>query len=420
VRRYLSLLRNRAFATLWAGSTASAVGDSMTWVALVWLAFERGGARTVSGLVVAATAPVLVGGLASGLALDRFDRRSVLVAVNLTLAGAVAAVPAWSLAAGAPPTWLLFAVAALHGFLKIANWAGIPALIPALVPRAELNTANAMESVSFGIADVAGPAVAGALIAVASAELVLGLDALTYAVFLGCLLGLRGRLPRAHAEPDRGERGLRPALRFLRRTPPVLATTLMFMAFNVGEGMLLVLLPVYASSVLAGGAASYGLLVSAFSFAVLAGSLVVGAVGRRGRLGRSIALVQALAGASFLTLALAPGLLGAIAGLLLAGLLVSPLTIWAQTLRMQLIPENLRGRAFGLLRTLMQATPPVGGLLAGVLLAGPGLATTVLVMSTVMAVPGLIGLVSPALAEDAGTRRPRAPRRARPGRSTTP
>jgi MFS family permease len=411
VRHYLSLLGNRPFATLWGGSTVSAFGDSMTWVALVWLAFERGGGGTVSALVVVATAPVLIGGLASGVVLDHFDRRKVLVAVNIALALAVGSVPLWSLVSGPPPTWLLFAVAAGYGFLKIANWAGVPALIPALVPARELNTANAMESMSFGIADVAGPAVAGALITVVSAELVLGLDALTYLAFLGCLLALRGRLPRSPAADRPIEPGLRPALRFLRRTPPVLATTLMFMAFNVGEGMLLVLLPVYASSVLAGEAGTYGLLVSVFSVAALAGSLVVGAVEWRRALGPSIAVVQTVAGASFLLLALEPGLAGTIGGLLLAGLLVSPLTIWAQTLRMRLIPEELRGRAFGLLRTLMQATPPLGAALAGVLLAGPGLAATVLVMSAVMTLPGLAGLLSSSLEEPAGRRDPRAPHR---------
>jgi MFS family permease len=411
VRSYLSLLGNRPFATLWSGSTVSAFGDSMTWVALVWLAFERGGGATVSALVVVATAPVLVGGLASGLALDRFDRRRALIAVNATLALAVGSVPLWTLVAGPPPTWLLFAVAAGYGFLKIANWAGVPALIPSLVPARELNTANAMESMSFGIADVAGPAVAGALITVVSAELVLGLDALTYLAFLGCLLALRGRLPSPGPADRPVEPGLRPALRFLRRTPPVLATTLMFMAFNVGEGMLLVLLPVYAGSVLAGEAGTYGLLVSVFSVAALAGSLLVGAVTWRRTLGPSIAVVQTCAGASFLVLALEPGLPGTLAALLLAGLLVSPLTIWAQTLRMRLIPEELRGRAFGLLRTLMQATPPLGAALAGVLLAGPGLAATVLVMSTIMTLPGLAGLLSSSLEEPAGRRGPPAPHR---------
>ncbi len=413
MRRYLSLLGSRPFATLWGGATVSAFGDSMTWVALVWLAFERGGPGSVSALVVAATAPVIVGGLALGVVLDRFDRRAVLICVNATLACAVGLVPLWAHLAGPPPTWLLLSVAALYGFLKIANWAGVPAMIPALVPAEALNTANAMESMSFGVADVAGPAVAGALIAGVGAETVLAFDTLTYLVFLVCLVGLRGRIPQEHVGPDaHGDAGLRPALRFLWRTPPILATTLMFMAFNVGEGMLLVLLPSYTSSVLEGDAATYGLLLSAFSVGALTGSLVVGAIDWRPSLGRSIAVAQTLAGATFLVLALEVGLPGTVAVLLAAGLLISPLTIWAQTIRMRLVPEGMRGRVFGVLRTFMQATPPLGGAAAGILLGGPGVAATVVAMTAIMAVPGVVGLVTPALAES--RLRPSVPAPAQP------
>jgi hypothetical protein len=83
------------------------MGDAMTWVALVWIASERGGAGLVSALVVVSTAPVIAGGFAMGLLLDRADRLGVLVRVNLVLGLAVAAVPAWFALAGPPPTWLL-------------------------------------------------------------------------------------------------------------------------------------------------------------------------------------------------------------------------------------------------------------------------------------------------------------------------
>jgi hypothetical protein len=57
------MLRNRPFAALWAGSTVSSVGDSLTWVALVWTVYAVSGSpRVVSALVVVYTAPVIVEG----------------------------------------------------------------------------------------------------------------------------------------------------------------------------------------------------------------------------------------------------------------------------------------------------------------------------------------------------------------------
>jgi len=405
VGHYVRLLRNRPFAVLWTGSTLSAMGDAMTWVALVWIAFERGGAGLVSALVVVSTAPVIAGGFAMGLLLDRADRLRVLVRVNLVLGLAVAAVPAWFALAGPPPTWLLFVVAGSYGFLKMANWAGIPSLIPALVGEEDLNTANAMEAASFGIADVGGPAIAGALIALTGAYEVLAIDAASYLAFLACLVALRGRLPAfVPRSSHEAKPSLRPAFRFMWRTPAVRATTLMFMAFNVGEGMLLVLMPTFSREVIGGNAATFGALLSVFSLSALVGSVTIGAITWRWPLGRSIAVVQTLAGLAFLGLAAATSFPAAAATLALAGLLASPLTIWAQTIRMRLTPEEMRGRVFGVLRTLMQSTPPIGGALAGVLLGGPTVAVPVLVMSGVMAVPGLVGLATPALSHDGGSR----------------
>jgi len=146
--RYVEVLRVGPFAALWFGSTVSAVGDALTWVALVWLVMETAGSPgAVGGLVVASTAPVIGGGLAMGVLLDRFDRRRVLVVVNAVLGCAVASVPVLA-HAGLLRTWHLYGVAALYGLLKMANWAGVPSLIPALLPERDLGVVVLWNSTS--------------------------------------------------------------------------------------------------------------------------------------------------------------------------------------------------------------------------------------------------------------------------------
>jgi MFS family permease len=399
MRAYLRMLRNRPFAALWAGSTISSLGDALTWVSLVWIVYSlTGSARDVSLLVVVYTAPVIVGGLVMGPVLDRFDRRRVLIAVNAFLGMAVASVPVLS-GAGRLRIWHLEVVAGLYGLLKMANLAGVPSMLPSLVAEEDLNTANAMESISYWVSDVGGPALAGLLIGIVGGANVLIVDAGSYLLFIAFLTKLRvpdRRSDEAEPAEPAGGTGLRPAVRFVRRSPAILAITIMFMAFNVGEGMLFVLLPVHARTVLGGGAGTYGWLLSTFALAALVGSTLVGAVRWRWTLGRSIALAQALAGLAFIGLVAKPGLLGSMVVLAVAGGLSAPLTIWAQTVRMRLIPAEMRGRVFGLLRTAMQSTPPVGAAVAGWLLGGgteSRLAVVVLV--TFMSVPGLIGLGPP-------------------------
>ena len=111
--------------------------------------------------------------------------------------------------------------------------------------------------------------------------------------------------------------------------------------------MLLVLMPTFSREVLDGSAATFGALLSVFSLSTLVGSVAVGAVTWRRPLGRSIAVLQMLAGLAFLGLAVATSFPAAASTVALAGLLGSPLTIWAQTIRMRLTREQMRGRVFG-------------------------------------------------------------------------
>jgi MFS family permease len=405
MNRYLRLLRRRDFALLWGGATVSALGDGMSFVALVWLLIERGGTPAEVGWLAAVyTAPVVIGGLAAGVVLDRFDPRRVIALDNVIRGVAIASVPV-AAALGVLSTTQLFVVAAVYGLLFMTSIAGIPTLIPNLVEPDELTTANAMESISYGIAGLVGPALAGVVIALLGASVVLALDAVTYGVFVACLLTMRagapGRVPGGVTEPEPDVEpagaGLGPAVRFVLGAPAIVATTVMYMSLNIAGGITTVVIPIYARDVLGGGAATYGILLSALTAGELVGLIVIGALNWRWPLGRSIAAAALLSGLVLSLLLLRPDLAGMAAILASSGFVESSLTPWAQTIRMRLIPPALRGRVFALLRTLMQSTRPIGAVAAGVLLAGGELTVALASVALLVAVPGAIGLVIPAL-----------------------
>lgn len=392
----LRLLRRGPFALLWAGATVSTTGDAMSWVALVWLVYrQRGQAGDVAALAVAYTAPVAVGGLLAGRLLDRFDRRRLLAADNLVRGLAYLTVPV-AAALGLLTLTHLYLVAACYGLLKMVSLAGFPALIPAYVEGADLQRANALEGLSFGVSQAAGAALAAVLLPVAGAVPLLAVDGLSYLAYALCLARLpAGRSPAAPAARDRG-RSLVAVARLVWRTRALRATTVMFMLFNVGEGALLVFLPVYSGQAGA-GVAGYGLLVSAVTVGELAGSLGAGAV-VVSRLGPRIVAAQVAAATLLAGLLVRPPL--AVTLVLLAGFgaMTTPMTAWAQTLRMRLVPEGLHGRLFALLRTAMQATPPLGAALAAVTVPR-GVAPTVVAVVALMAVPALVAAPGLARAE---------------------
>jgi MFS family permease len=391
MRPYLEVLRLRRFRLLWAGDTISSLGDSVGFLALVWLVYSTAGsAATLGGFVAAHTAPVLLGGPLAGMALDRFDRRRLMIADSAARAGLMALVPLLHYA-GALRIWHLYVVAFAYGLLKMIPLAGVPSLIPDLVPDDRLEPANALETVSFFLSGVVGTAVAGALIGVVGGANVLWLDAASYLVFALLLW----RIGPVGAPPARsGRRALRDAVSLVVATPVLLATTAMFMLVNVGEGILAVLTPVYAREVLHGGAGTYGALVSVSAAAGLAGALVAGATAGRFRLARAIAVSELIAGCAYAGLAAKPGLALAFVALAAGSFFLGPLTVWAQTIRMRLVPPELRGRVFGLLRTLMQSTPPLGALLAAPLLSAGGVPLAALAVGALLAVPAAVALAA--------------------------
>ncbi len=197
----------------------------------------------------------------------------------------------------------------------------------------------------------------------------------------------------AHDAPSTTTRAYRVghALALLRHNPILLSTTLMFMTFNLGEGALSVWLPLFSAQVAPGGAEVYGALLGVLAVGETVGSVIAGGLVVRLSTGVLICLAQGLSGLALVPLLLGRTLLWVAVSLALLGAFSAPLTIWAQTLRMRIIPPQLRGRTFALLRTLMQGTAPLAGAAAGVLLPVVGIPAMIALSALLIGLPGPLG-----------------------------
>lgn len=380
---YVRLLRSRPdFRRLWMGASVSVMGDSMTYIALSWLVLgQQNGTAKLGALAVCYTAPVLVGGLAAGPVLDRFDKRTVLIADSVLRGLAVASIPV-AAAAGAVPEWLPFLVAAVYGLLKMIPMAAVPASIPDLVTPGQRDAANALESLSYSMSGIIGFTLSAPLLTTMGPVALLALDASTYACFAIILTRVRTPL-RPHPRP--AVKGI-PVF----RDRVLIGTTLAFMAFNISEGaMTMVMAPWLAKEHLPGDGATLSLLMAALSVGEVLGGFTAGAW--RPRIGRltAIAVVELVAAAGILALLGAPGWIPVTAAFLIMGTFSAPMTVWAQSLRMERVPPSQRGRVFSVFRTMMQATPPIGAALITPLLVKGDLTGAVVLMSSLAAVPAL-------------------------------
>jgi MFS family permease len=302
------VLRERAFRRFWLGFTFSILGDSMTRVALTWHVYETTGSPSALGwLALCYTGPVVVSGFLAASLLDRWDRRMVMTVDCLVRGLVMAAIPALHLT-GHLALWHVYAAAAAWGALMMLTLAGTPALLPALVPRRHLGTANALETLSYTLVGVIGPPLAGLLAPrVGAPNLLIG-DVCSYVVFAAALVAGRPAHEPTRRRPGAATGRLGDVARFLARHPVLVSTTLMFLAWNIGYGALYVWLPVVAAQRLGGGAGLYGALLGAFAAGEIGGALLAGGLALRLALGTLICSAQALSGLALMPVAVAPAL----------------------------------------------------------------------------------------------------------------
>src|SRR5579859_6405673 len=187
----LAVLRERNYRLLFAGQVTSVLGDAMTPIALSFAVLDRGGNARQVGLVLGSGAFTLVLFLlAGGVIADRLPRRAVMVGADAVRC-AVQAVSAVLLLTGAWRLWELAVLQAAWGVGAAFFTPALTGLVPEVVSAERLPEANALQGLTWSIGAVAGPALAGVLLATTGAGAALLVDAATFAVSAVTLSRLR-------------------------------------------------------------------------------------------------------------------------------------------------------------------------------------------------------------------------------------
>lgn len=176
----LAPLREARFAWFYAARVVPTAGSSMAPVALTFAVLALTHSAAKLGLVLAArTIPMVLFLLIGGVISDRFSRSAVLRTANL-LSGATQAVVALLVITGAANLWTLIALEALNGTLAAFTLPALQGIVPQLVRREQLQSANALLSFSRSGLTIIGPTVAALLVASAGAGWALAADALCW------------------------------------------------------------------------------------------------------------------------------------------------------------------------------------------------------------------------------------------------
>ncbi len=363
VRRSFDSLAVPNYRRYFAGQLISLSGTWMQTVAAIWLILTLTGSGVAVGLTTALQfLPMLLLGAWGGVLADRIPRRRLLIATQ-----ALMAIPAVGLfvvtAAGVVAPWMVFLAVFAMGSVNAIDHPARQSFVFEMVGPDRIVNAVSLNSVVVQMARIAGPALAGLLIAGFGVVPCFALNVLTFVVMIVALWGMDPR--GLHAEPavPREPGAIRAGLRYVRATPE-LAVPLALMALVGTLGFnFQVVLPLLAKFSFDGDASTYAAMVSAMAIGSIGGALVNGAHGRTGP--RLIAGGALAFGLLALLSAAMPALALELVALTLLG---AAAVTFAATINSSLqlaVEPQMRGRVMALYSVVFLGSTPIGGPLAG-------------------------------------------------------
>jgi MFS family permease len=367
------LRRHRDFRLLFVGQAASFFGSMVTYVALPYQLFQLTHSTLAVGLLsLAEFVPLMIMAFVGGALSDAFDRRRMVAIAELG-SGLGVGILLVNALLPEPRTWVLFVVApvlaALYGIFRPS----LDAMVPRLVTKEELPAASALEGFRGTLGEIAGPALAGIIIATAGLPAAYAIDAATYGISLAALWLMRALPPAADAPPV-SLHGIAEGIRYAWSRRDLLGTyavDIIAMFF----GMPMALFPAIAEGF--GGAGVLGLLYTAPAVGSLLATVASGWVSRVHRHGLAIIVAASVWGVAIIAFGLAPDLWLALASLVVAGGADMVSGIFRMTMWNQTIPDRLRGRLAGIEQVSYTSGPLLGNLEAGVVASLTSVRTSV-------------------------------------------
>lgn len=366
-----------ALSALLAAHAISQTGNVITAFAIPFYVLGLGGSGVEVGIAAFfATAPVVVGGALGGVVVDRVGHRRAAIVADLVSGATVLAMPVLALTVGLP-FWALLILVFAGGLLDTPGQTARRVMLPGLTVRAGVRIEQSVGLLdgSERFAKLIGASIAGLLVALLGPIAALFVNAATFAVsalmtwaFVAAVPASLRRsgdsvdAPRSSYWADLAE-----GFRFVIHDPLmrlVVGLVLVTNLLDAARGS--TLMPLYANDRL-GGAAALGLLVAVMGGSALAGNVAFGFVAHRVPRRVTLAVCFSLAGgpssAAFAVGAPLPVLVAMTA---LSGLAAGAINPILGSVELERVPENMRGRVFGLINAGAWAGVPFGALLGGI------------------------------------------------------
>ena len=366
---------------LWLGQIVSVTGSQMQFVAINWHVYLLTKSALALGLVgLFRGGPIILCSLIGGVVADAVDRKRLMMATQALMLASAAGLALITLT-GLQRVWPIYVLSALASAATAFDIPARQSLMPGLVPPEDFPNAVSLGLVVFNVATIAGPALAGLLLAEHGPALVYGLNAASFVAVIAALVAMR-----ASGSPDlQGERrqalgfgALMEGLRFVWRTPIIVQTmTLDFLATFFASATLL--LPIFAKEVLHVDARGYGFLATGPAVGSVITALVMARIGTFKKQGRLVVVSVAIFGLATAGFGISRVFWISFLMLAITGAADTVSTVLRQTIRQLATPNYLRGRMTSINMMFFMGGPQLGELEAGLVAAAIGAPLSVVI-----------------------------------------
>jgi MFS family permease len=357
--------RSRDFRLLFLGQSVSEFGGQITFVAIPFQVYRITGSTLAVGLIgLCELVPLLILPIVGGAIADAVERRRMLLVAHVLVA-----VLSGALVVNArleePRLWVLYVFAFLAAGAYGLYSPALRAWPARLLPVELLPSAMALEATTYNVAQLAGPAVAGVLIAAVGLAGAYMIDVVTYLVGFATIAAMRPSPPTAERAGIDLE-SIKEGLRFLRGKRVLQATFWVDINAMV-FGMPMALFPAFALDVLGSGPRVLGLMYAAPGVGSLLATLVSGRARHVRRQGRAIMIAVVCWGTAIAGFGLSTTLWAALLFLAIAGGADMVSGIYRDAVLKTTTPDEMRGRLEGVSLSVVASGPSLGDLEAGAL-----------------------------------------------------
>ncbi len=377
---FLQALGSRPFALLWTGQTISSLGDGAFNTAVIWQVLTLTGSATAMGMVmIAQTLPMIVFLLFGGVAADRFSRKRVMLLSDASRAVAVLVMAGLAMA-HLLQLWHLIVLSLFFGTVRGFFMPAYQSILPQLVEKDDLASANSLTELSSQIYALVGPLLGASCVSLAGPAAALAFDGLTFLISALCLLVLRlpasaqGKTEQAGGPPEAREtlRELDEGLRYVAASPILWVTIALAAISSIGgAGAVQVALPKIIHDSYGQGIWLLGTVWVAGGVGSLVALPLIPTLNRRKKRGLIIYLALGATGLALIAFALPlPHVVEPVVACLAMSILTFGQTIgevlWITVLQ-ERVPDDKLGRINSINQLAGYGLWPLGFVLAGIL-----------------------------------------------------